>query len=180
MAVIRPLGMSLLLGTSVASAADTPFYVVFIADKGNATLFSAARSAPKGELPFALVDRAARRCCFKVRTRPGSLKMASATDEVRTAVMSEDDKPMFGYAGYVSDPATPEPALAYGFEGMQSVTKKARDTYQVTLRSGDPVFVHTCLESEGLRLQLFHQQSDKKPYASYYYYFGYGVEPTCR
>ena len=63
---------------------------------------------------------------------------------------------------------------------MQSVTKKARDTYQVALRSGDAVFVRTCLESEGLRLQLFHQQSDKKPYASYYYYFGYEVEPTCR
>jgi hypothetical protein len=180
MAVIRPLGMSLLLATSIASAADTSFYFIFIADKGTAALFSEARSAPKGELPFAFVDRAATRCCFKARTRPGSRKTASEADEVRTDVMSEDDKPMFRYAGYVSDPATPEPALAYGVEGMQSVTKKARDTYQVTLRYGDPVFVRTCLESEGLRLQLFHRQSDQKPYASYYYYFRYDVEPTCR
>lgn len=45
--------------------------------------------------------------------------------------------------------------LAYGFDGMQAVTKKGRGTYQVTLQAGDPVFVRTC-------------------------HFGYEVEPTCR
>lgn len=63
---------------------------------------------------------------------------------------------------------------------MQSVTQKKRDIYQVTLQAGAPVFVHSCYTGEGLRLRLFRRLSDKKPYASYYYYLGYEVEPTCR
>jgi len=42
------------------------------------------------------------------------------------------------------------------------------------------VFVRTCYSGEGLRVRLYHRLADRKPYASYYYYLGYDVEPTCR
>lgn len=176
MTILRPLGLSLLLATSFASAADAPFYFIDITDKGNAVLYSESKSAPKGDLSYALVDRVSAGCCFKVAAR----KPAGKTDDDADKFMADDDKPIFSHAVQSSGARKPEPDLAYGFEGMQAVTKKGRDTYQVTLLAGDPVFVRTCYSGEGLRVRLYRRLADKKPYASYYYYLGYDVEPTCR
>jgi hypothetical protein len=172
----RPLGLSLLLVAPIASAADAPFYFIDIAAKGNATLYSEARTAPKGDLSYAIVDRVSAGCCF----RAGGRKPAAKADDDAVKFMADDDKPIFSHPVNFGGAAKPEPELAYGFEGMQTVTKKSRDTYQITLQAGDPVFVRTCYSGEGLRLRLFHRLADKKPYASYYYYLGYDVEPTCR
>ncbi|MFL6632172.1 MAG: hypothetical protein ACJ8HJ_07650 [Massilia sp.] len=176
MTIFRPLGLSLLLAAPVAGAADPSFYFIDIAAKGNATLYSEAKTAPKGDLSYALVDRVSAGCCF----RAGARKPAAKADDDAVKFMADDDKPIFGHPVNFSAAAKPEPDQAYGFEGMQTVTKKGRDTYQVTLQAGDPVFVRTCYSGEGLRVRLFHRQADKKPYASYYYYLGYDVEPTCR
>lgn len=169
-----------MLAASAASAADVPFYVISIAGKGNANLFSEARNAPKGDLPYVLVEGTKTACCFRAGPRPGTRKAAAKADDDAAEMMSDEDKPIFRHAGHVAAPAAPEPDIAYGFEGMQAVTKAGRDARQVTLRAGDPVFVRTCYSGEGLRLRLFHRPADKKPYASYYYYLGYDVEPTCR
>jgi hypothetical protein len=176
MTLIRPLGLSLLLATPIASAADAPFYFIAIADKGNAVLYSEAKAAPKGDLSYALVDRVSAGCCF----RAGARKPAGKADDDADKFMADDDKAIFSHPVNFGGAAKPQPELAYGFEGMQTVTKKSRDTYQITLQAGDPVFVRTCYSGEGLRLRLFHRLADKKPYASYYYYLGYDVEPTCR
>lgn len=180
MTIFRPFCLSLLLTASIANAADAPFYVISIADKGNANLFSEAKSAPKGDLPYVLVEGTKTTCCFRAGPRPGARKAAGEADDDAAEMMSEEDKPIFTHAGHIVAPAAPEPDLAYGFEGMQAVTKKGRDAWQVTLRAGDPVFVRTCYSGEGLRLRLFRRLSDRKPYASYYYYLGFDVEPTCR
>lgn len=174
--IFRPLGLSLLLAASTASAADAPFYFISIADKGNAVLYSEAKSAPKGDLSYALVNQVSAGCCF----RAGARKPAGKADDDAGKFMADDDKPVFSHPVYFGGVPKPELELAYGFEGMQAVTKKGRDTWQVTLQAGDPVFVRTCYSGEGLRVRLFHRLADKKPYASYYYYLGYDVEPTCR
>jgi hypothetical protein len=174
--IFRPPGLSLLLAASIASAADASFYFIDIADKGNAVLYSESKSAPKGDLSYALVDRVASGCCF--RTRAG--KPAGKADDDADKFMADDDKPIFSHAVQFSGAKKPEPDQGYGFEGMQAVTKKGRDTYQVTLQAGDPVFVRTCYSGEGMRVRLYHRLADRKPYASYYYYLGYDVEPTCR
>jgi hypothetical protein len=174
---IRPLGLSLLLATSIASAADAPFYFLSIADQGNAVLYSEAKSAPKGDLSYVRVDEARTNCCFRAGARKAVRK---ADDDDASKFMADDDKPIFNHAVSFNGAAKPEPALAYGFEGMQSVTKKARGTWQVTLQTGDPVFVRTCYSGEGMWLRLYRRLADRKPYASYYYYLGYDVEPTCR
>lgn len=175
MRIFRPFGLSLLLVAPIASSADAPFYFISIAEKGNAVLYSETKSAPKGDLSYALVDQVNAGCCFKAGARKAARK---ADDDAR--FMADDDKLVFSHPVQFSGATKPEPDLAYGFEGMQAVTKKNRSTYQVTLRDGDPVFVRTCYSGEGLRLRLFHRLADKKPYASYYYYLGYDVEPTCR
>jgi hypothetical protein len=174
--IFRPLSLSLLLATSIASAADAPFYFIDIADQGKAVLYSESQSAPKGDLSYALVDRVAAGCCFKATAR----KPARKADDDVVKFMADDDKPIFSHVVQFSGATKPEPDQAYGFEGMQTVTKKGRGTYQVTLQAGDPVFVRTCYSGEGLRVRLYHRLADKKPYASYYYYLGYEVEPTCR
>ena len=174
--IFRPLGLSLLLATSIAGAADAPFYFIDIADKGKAVLYSESQSAPKGDLSYALVERAGTGCCFKVVAR----KPARKADDDTVKFVADDDKPIFSHAVQFSGARTPEPDQAYGFEGMQKVTRKGRGTYQVTMQSGDPVFVRTCYSGEGMRVGLYHRLADKKPYASYYYYLGYDVEPTCR
>ena len=174
--------LSLLLAASAASAAsatsaaaDPSFYVVSIADKGNAILFSDAQTAPKDDLPYAVVGEARTTCCFRAGARRHAAGAAGEGD-----LMSEEDRPVFRHAGHVRPPARPEPDLGYGFVGMQAVAQKGRDTVQVTLHGGDPVFVRTCYTGEGLQLRLFHRLADRKPYASYYYYLGYDVERTCR
>ena len=58
--------------------------------------------------------------------------------------MSDDDKPIYRQAGRMVDPPKPESDLAYGIEGMQSVRRQSRDTYQVTLQGDAMVFVRTC------------------------------------
>lgn len=65
MKTLRSLILPLLLATPFASAADPAFYFVSIDDKANALLFSNAQRAPKGDLPYVLIDRADKRCCFK-------------------------------------------------------------------------------------------------------------------
>ena len=172
----RPLTLSLLLTTSIASAADAPFYFIDIANNGKAILYSEAKTAPKGDLSYALVDRVSAGCCFKATGR----KPAGKADDDTVKFMADDDKPIFSHAVQFSGARKLELDQAYGFEGMQAVTKKGRDTYQVTLQAGDPVFVRTCFSGEGMRVRLYHRLADKKPYASYYYYLGYDVEPTCR
>ena len=169
------LGLSLLLATSFASAADAPFYFIDIAAKGNAVLYSESKSAPKGDLSYALVDRVSAGCCFKAAAR----KPAGKTDDDTVKFMADDDKPIFSHPVQLSGARKPEPDLAYGFEGMQAVTKKGCGTYQVTLQAGNLVFVRTCYSGEGMRVRLYRRLADKKPYASYYYYLGYDVEPTC-
>jgi hypothetical protein len=176
MTIFRPPALSLLLASSIANAADAPFYFIDIADKGKAILYSESQSAPKGDLSYALVDRGAAGCCFKVAAR----KPARKADDDVVKFVADEDKPIFSHAVEFSGARKPEPDQAYGFEGMQTVTKKGRGTYQVTLQAGDPVFVRTCYSSEGMRVRLYHRLADKKPYASYYYYLGYDVEPTCR
>ncbi|PQO91124.1 hypothetical protein C5614_26665 [Massilia phosphatilytica] len=176
MTIFRPLGLSLLLAAPIASAADAPFYFIDIAAKGNAVLYSEAKVPPKGDLSYALVDRVAAGCCFRAGARKAARKAGDDADKF----MADDDKPIFSHPVDFSGGAKPEPDLAYGFEGMQTVTKKGRGTYQVTMQAGDPVFVRTCYSGEGMWLRLFHRLADKKPYASYYYYLGYDVEPTCR
>ena len=57
--IFRPLSLSLLLATSIANAADAPFYFIDIADQGKAVLYSESQSAPRGDLSYALVDRVA-------------------------------------------------------------------------------------------------------------------------
>lgn len=170
--IFRPLGLSLLLAAPIAGAADASFYFIDIADKGNAALYSESKSAPKGDLSYVLVDQVTAGCCFRARAVKGK--------DDADKFMAEDDKPIFSHAVQFSGARKPEPALAYGFEGMQAVTRKGRGTYQVTLQAGDPVFVRTCYSGEGMRVRLYHRLADKKPYASYYYYLGYDVEPTCR
>jgi hypothetical protein len=174
--IIRPLGLSLLLAAPIASAADASFYFIDIAAKGNATLYSEAKTAPKGDLSYALVNRVAAGCCFKAAAR----KPARKVDDDVVKFVADDDKPIFSHVVQFSGATKPEPDQAYGFEGMQTVTKTGRGTYQVTLQAGNPVFVRTCYSGEGMRVRLYHRQADKKPYASYYYYLGYDVEPTCR
>ncbi|WP_371766139.1 hypothetical protein [Massilia sp.] len=174
--IFRPLGLSLLLTTSIANAADAPFYFIDIADKGKAVLYSESQSAPKGDLSYALVDRVSMGCCFKAAAR----KPAGKTDDDTVKFVADDDKPIFSHPVQLGGAKKPEPDQAYGFEGMQTVTKKGRDAYQVTLQAGGPVFVRTCYSGEGLRVRLYHRLADQKPYASYYYYLGYDVEPTCR
>ena len=174
--IFPPLSLSLLLATSIANAADAPFYFIDIVDKGNAVLYNESKSAPKGDLSYALVDQVAAGCCVRARTG----KPTGKADDDADKFMADNGKEIFGHAVQFSGAKKPEPALAYGFEGMQSVTKKGRDTYQVTLQAGDPVFVRTCYSGEGMRVRLYHRLADRKPYASYYYYLGYDVEPTCR
>lgn len=174
--IFRPLSLSLLLITSISNAADAPFYFIDIADKGKAILYSESQTAPKGDLSYALVDRAGTGCCFKATVR----KPTRTTDDDTVKFMADEDKPIFSHAVQFSGARNLGPDQAYGFEGMQAVTKKGRDTYQVTLQAGDPVFVRTCYSGEGMRVKLYHRLADKKPYASYYYYLGYDVEPTCR
>jgi hypothetical protein len=174
--IFRLLGLSLLLATSIANAADAPFYFIDIADKGKVVLYSESQSAPKSDLPYALVDEVKTNCCFKAVSR----KPAGKADDDTVKFVADDDKPIFSHAVQFSGARKTEPDLAYGFEGMQAVTKKGRDTYQVTLQAGAPVFVRTCYSGEGMRVRLYHRLADRKPYASYYYYLGYDVEPTCR
>ena len=174
--IFRPLGLSLLLATSSTSAADAPFYFIDITAKGNAVLYSESKSAPKGDLSYALVDQVSAGCCLKAAAR----KPAGKTDDDTVKFVADDFKPIFSHVVQFSGAKRPELDQAYGFEGMQAVTKKGRDTYQVTLQAGDPVFVRTCYSGEGMRVRLYHRLADKKPYASYYYYLGYDVEPTCR
>jgi len=179
--VFRPLVLSLLLTTSLANAADPSFYFISAGEKGDAVLFHDPKLASKTDLPYALVDRPTKGCCFKAGVRRGAGKATNNGDGDNGSLMSEEDKPIVKQAGYLDSPAKTEFDLAYGFEGMQSVARKGRDAYQVTLAAGrDSVFVRTCYSGEGLKLKLFHKLADKQPYASYYYYLGYEVEPTCR
>ncbi len=174
--ILRPLGLSLLLATSIANAADAPFYFIDITNTGKAVLYSESQTAPKGDLSYALVEQVGMGCCFRATGR----KPARKGDDEMARFVADDDKPIFSHAVQFSSAKKPELEQAYGFEGMQTVTKKGRDTYQVTLQAGDPVFVRTCYSGEGLRVRLYHRLADRKPYASYYYYLGYDVEPTCR
>ena len=174
--IFLPLGLSLLLAAPIARAADAPFYFIDIDGDGNAVLYSESKNAPKGDLSYALVDQVSAGCCV----RAGAGKPAGKADDDAVKFVADDDKPIFSHAVQFSGARKPEPDQAYGFEGMQAVTKKGRGTYQVTLQAGDPVFVRTCYSGEGLRVRLYHRLADKKPYASYYYYLGYDVEPTCR
>ena len=176
MRILRPLAVSLLLASPVANAADAPVYFIDIAAKGKAVLYSESQSVPKGDLSYALVDRVGTRCCFKAAAR----KFAGKTDDDADKFMADGGNPIFSHAVQSSGAKKPELDLAYGFEGMQTVTQKGRGTYQVTLQAGDPVFVRTCYSGEGMRVRLYHRLADRKPYASYYYYLGYDVEPTCR
>ena len=174
--IFPPLGLTLLLAAPIASAAVAPFYVIDIADKGKATLYSDSQSAPKADLAYVPVDTATSGCCFRARTGTPRGKV----DDDVVKFVADDDKPIFSHTARFNGARQPEPELAYGFEGMQAVTKKGRGTYQVTLQTGDPVFVRTCFSGEGMRLRLFRRLADRKPYASYYYYLGYDVKPTCR
>ncbi|MCS0629543.1 hypothetical protein NX786_09370 [Telluria mixta] len=176
MTIFRPLALSLLLASSIVSAADAPFYFIDIADTGKAVLYSESQRAPKGDLSYALVDRVSMGCCVKATAR----KPARKTDDDTVKFVADEVKPIFSHTVQFSGARKPEPDQAYGFEGMQTVTKKGRGTYQVTLQAGDPVFVRTCYSGEGMRVRLYHRLADRKPYASYYYYLGYDVEPTCR
>lgn len=115
-------------------------------------------------------------CSFKAAAR----KPAGKADDDTVKFVADDDKPIFSHPVQFGGAKQPEPDQAYGFEGMQTVTKKGRDTYLVTPQAGDPVFVRTCYSGEGLRVRRYHRLADKRPYASYYYYLGYDVEPTCR
>lgn len=172
--------LMLSLVTSLASAADPAFYFVSIGQHGNAVLFSDVKRLMTSELSFALLDRADKGCCFKASTSRAASKPAPEADGGRGELMSDDDKPIFRHAGRVVGPKKPESDLAYGIEGMQSVMRRGRATYQITLQGSATVFVRTCYTTEGLRVELFRRQSEKQPYASYYYYLGYEVEPTCR
>lgn len=183
MKILRLLALPLLLAAPFARAAAPAFYFVSIDDKDNALLFSDAQRAPIGALPYVLIDRADKRCCFKAGIRPGAKKPVRKNegDGHAGGLMSGEDKPILKQVGHIDSPAKTEADFAYGIEGMQSVTRKRPDTYQITLQAGSaPIFVHTCYSGEGLRLQLFRRLADKTPYASYYYYLGYDVEPTCR
>jgi hypothetical protein len=112
---------------------------------------------------------------------PAALSARTKGDGHAGGLMSEEDKPMLKKVGHIDSPEKTASDFAYGIGGMQSVTRKRPDTCQITLQAGSaPVFVHTCYSGEGLRLQLFRRLADKTPYASYYYYLGYEVEPTCR
>jgi hypothetical protein len=177
---LRFLILTLSLVTSFASAADPAFYFVAIGQHGNAVLFSDVKRLVTSELSYALLDRADKGCCFKAGTSSAASKPAPEADADRGELMSDDDKAIFRQAGRVVDPKKPESDLAYGIEGMQSVKRRGRDTYQITLQDDATVFVRTCYTAEGLRLRLFRRLNDKQPYAGYYYYLGYEVEPTCR
>jgi hypothetical protein len=167
----RALALVLLLAAGAARAVDAPFYFIDIPGQGKPVLYSESKTAPKGDLPYARVDRAGTACCFRATAR-------KAPDADKFT--AEEDKPVFSHAVAFTGAAKPEWGLAYGFEGMQAVTKKGRDTYQVTLQAGDPVFVRTCYSGEGMWVRLFHKLAEQKPYASYYYSLGFDVEPTCR
>jgi hypothetical protein len=95
---LRPLGLSLLLATSIAGAADATFYFLDIADKGKAVLYSELQSAPKGDLSYALVDRVGTGCCFEVVAR----KPARKADDDADKFMADDDKPIFRHPAQFS------------------------------------------------------------------------------
>lgn len=178
---LRTLTMSLLLAPPLACAADPAFYFVDIGEKGDAILFSDAQRLTRTDLSYAFLDRANIGCCFKAGRPRGAAKAAARDGDGNGGdLMSDDDRPIFTQVGHMTDPAKPRSDLAYGLEGMQAVTQKGRDAYQITLRNGPPVFVRTCYTTEGLRLKLYRGPGDKVPYASFYYYLGYEVERTCR
>jgi hypothetical protein len=178
----RLAGLSLLFAASCAAAADPAFYVVSVVHNGNALLFGGSKTPPATDLPYVIVDGAKMDCCFRAGPRPGARKAARRDDDGRVAMMSEQDKPVFTHAGHIRPPGKRQPDVGYGVEGMKAVTAKPRDTYEITLQSGDPVYVRTCYTAEGLRFRLFRRMADRQPYASYYFYLGYDyeLEPTCR
>lgn len=178
----------LALITQASSAASAPaFYVLDLRHTGDAVLHtSIAKLPPKVELPYVVLETPKMDCCFRTGRKPGSSMSPIRIDEDAPPFMSVDGDEIFQVPGYVT-PSRIASAnvgtdrLAFGIDGMTSVTVRGKQTYEVaTAQGGGPVIVRHCLGAEGVNFRLYHSMADKKPYASYYFALGYDTKPDCR
>jgi hypothetical protein len=178
----------LALVTQAVSAAGAPaFYVLDLRHTGDAVLHTGTEKvSPKVELSYVVLDTPKMDCCFRTGRKPGSTKSPIKIDADAPPLTSEDGDEIFQIPGYV----TPSPTgsanpstdrLAFGIEGMASVSAKGKQTYEVAMpQHGRPVIVRHCLGVEGVNFRLYRSMADKKPYATYYFALGYDTKPDCR
>jgi hypothetical protein len=169
-------------------AGEPAFYVVDIKQHNEVLLHYAGEQAdPKEPLPFVLLDTGKSACCF-VFGSPKS-KHAKVDDGIPEHVLSsghgEGREPFEFWGRYKADDRSRAQGkldlqIAFGLVGMDSVKLVGKDKFAVAmLGSPSTVYVHQCLDGEGIRFELFHSIKEKKPYANYYLWLGYDVEPDC-
>jgi hypothetical protein len=180
------LCLAFLFPVALAAAAPPRFYVVDIRHTGDAVLHVGTSSAAsKLELPYVVVDTPTMSCCFRAGVKPGARRSSIKIDEDAPPLMSEEGEETFQFPGYVTAAPTAAPngtdRLAFGIEGMTSVTPKGKRTYEIMLpQSAKPVIVRHCLGAEGVNFRLYHAMADKRPFATYYFALDYDIKADCR
>jgi hypothetical protein len=165
-------------------AAKPSFYVLDIRANNAAILHGLHEQVDQTrKLPVTFLGSKRSTCCF-IFDDPSKAKetpiLKVNNDEPLLSSSRGDEAYQFlgGYFPAVAEKA--ERKLAFGFSGMTEAKLIGSRKYQV--RFGDatpPVFVHYCLETEGVNFKLYHSLSDKKPHIRYYFALGYEVTPDC-
>ena len=173
---------------SAAAATPTPpapaFYVIAARDNGDALLHSSVKSInPKAALPLVVLGKDKIDCCFYFGARKAGIKSSIKVDPDLAPYSSEADEETYQLPGFVKPDVAAVAAdkLAFGMEGLSAVRHTGKGSYELTVAgSSSPVTMKHCTGSEGMNFKLYRNARDKKPYASYYYAFGYDVKSDCR
>jgi hypothetical protein len=170
-----------------AWAAEPAFYLVDRKPDGEVLLYLAGKDpVPKKPLSFVLLDTGKPACCFVIRAP----KPRTSMDENGnfSPFLSSDEggeAPQFvGQYKRQSDSrvaANLDNQLGFGLVGMESARLIGHQTFEIAV-VGNPskVIMRQCLSSEGVHFRFFHSTKEKKPFASYYLWLGYDIEPDCK
>ena len=182
---MKPIYLSLMALAGQAAAAEPTFYVVALRHNGDAVLHASARNvSAKAGLAYISVDAPVVHCCFHAGRKPGQGTSSVKLDTNASPLTSEQGDETYQIAGYVTAPhegaRDAADKLAFGFDGMRSVSAKTKRTDEIAFANGArPVIVKHCLGAEGVNFRLYHASTDRTPYASYYFALGYDTIPDC-